>query len=163
MQWKTDNYTAEEVMAYQEAFQVTADRYRRLTRIVLLTIFSSVGIILGATFWNGFSLLLSNRAIFTPDAPWYIGGGALVCLVVGGIAAISRPALRCPACGKRLNVGIGRYCPECGSDRLGADVVGRPCCRDCGVVLWTAADPPARPYAIRVCTSCGLPLDFTGL
>src|SRR6267142_840818 len=107
------NYGPEDVTIYQEAFRPVAERYRQLRRIVWLAGAISVGLIIGASLLNGLSMLLFNRPLFLRHGPWYISAGGLVFLAICGIAQISLPCLRCPACQGLLDAGISRYCPEC--------------------------------------------------
>src|SRR3954471_7209829 len=156
------NYSAEDVVAYQEAFHPVAERYRRHRRIASLALACSLCLLIGASLVNGFSLLLFNQPLFTPRAPWYISAGGLICLVIGGIAMISKPPLRCPACQGFMDAGISRCCPDCGAHPLDTDLLRRPHCPSCG---WTMrlGKHGGRRYRVRVCTGCGLLLDPRGL
>jgi hypothetical protein len=156
------NYTAEEVMVYQDAFRPVAGRYRRNQRIGAVAIACSFCLLIGSSLVNGFYLLLFDRPLFAPRAPWYVGAGGLLCLVIWGVAMISKPPLRCPASQGLVGAGISRFCPDCGAHPLDTDLLRRPHCPSCG---WTMrlSKHGGRRYRIRACTGCGLLLDPRGL
>ncbi len=143
-------YTTEQAEELRRSFEAVAESYRRHGRVGLIGIAGFIFCIAGgALFLKGSR---PGLAVIVPAA---------VCWVIGVIAIISAPQLKCPGCGGRLDRGFGDWCPECGSDRLGpAGWLTSPRCDACGKRMRRAK---TRQYKIRACTHCGLMLDDRGL
>ena len=162
--WPTGsgNYSAEDVARFQEAFAPIAARYHRLRRVVLLAGGVGLGLLFVVLFANGLGMLLFDRPLFKEGVPWYVNAALLAYLTILAGAKIASPRLRCPGCGGFLEIGIGRYCPECGADKLETDLLRRPHCTQCGTTMKRGLHG-FRWYRIRACTTCGLVLDNRGL
>jgi hypothetical protein len=156
------NYSAEDMAKFQETFGPTAERYHRHRRIAWVAFGAGSCLLIGSLLSNGISKLVFDRALFAKDLPWYVTAVVFVCFAIFGVAMISCPHLRCPGCQGFLTKGIGRFCPECGSNGLETDLLGRPCCRNCGKTMKHGRNG-MRFYRVRACTSCGLMLDNRGL
>jgi hypothetical protein len=67
----------------------------------------------------------------------------------------------CPACQRKIDDGVQKFCPECGSNDLTPQsfmLWAR--CHSCGITLRRRK---GRSYKIRCCTNCGVFLDGKGI
>ena len=155
------SYSAEDVIRFRETFGPIAERYHRHRRIAWGAGGTGFCVVICLLLSNGISMLLFDKTLYAKDPPWYVTVIVVTCFVVFAGAMISRPRLKCPGCGGFLTKGIGRYCPECGSEGLETDWLGRPCCRGCGNTM-ARGRYGGRLYRVRACTFCGLMLDSRG-
>jgi len=121
-----------------------------------------LALLLGSSLSNGIARLLFDRPLFTGGFPWYVNAGLVIYMIIFAAIRIFSPRLRCPACGCFLENGVSRCCPQCGSDHLDTNLLGRPHCESCGRTMRTGLYG-VRRYQIRACTACGLMLDHGGL
>ena len=87
---------------------------------------------------------------------------AIIAFVVGSVAALCTPRLRCPACSGRIDAGNGTYCPQCGYATLVPHPkwAGWARCTTCNIDIVTV--PETRYHKIHSCTHCGCLLDPVG-
>jgi hypothetical protein len=145
------DYSDEERERFREVFAPRAARYRRYSRLSLLIAGCAfLGWMAAIRFLPGFGLEWVCGILFL----------GLLGLVVFG--RFSQPSLECPACHNDVDSRrLGRYCPECGSDRLQTRSWPlAPKCDACGAVMRRGK---SRGYSIRACTHCGVPLDDRGV
>lgn len=119
---------------------------------------------MAANLWIvAFGCSVAAPLLFAQQAAWWMAVPGAICLLGVLTATLLTPRLGCPGCRRNLREwGLGRYCPECGSQPL----------QPAG--LLTAAHCPAckksirykrrnsRQFVIRACTHCGLKLDEQG-
>ncbi len=68
----------------------------------------------------------------------------------------------CPACNRKVEVSVRKFCPECGSsDLTPKSFLLSAKCHSCGVNLRRGKG--GRSYKIRCCTHCGVFLDGKGI
>jgi len=116
----TTQYTAEESERLRRSFSPVAESYRRHNNVALAAAIAFI-------FCAGLGMLFEIRLLMVIPC-------AAICLIVFLGAGVSQPALVCPGCHGRLNRGLGRYCPECGSSQFqhGEGFRG-PHCGACGM------------------------------
>jgi hypothetical protein len=158
-------YTAEQVLAFQEAFRPVAGRYRNRRRIAALAMIAGFGLLLLSTLGKAVATFIFDQP-FQAGLPEILSGAMAACLIVGIVFWRSAPPLFCPACGADLDEDIEEaevvYCPECGSDRIRRDFLDRAKCEACGKTL-ASGKHGGRRHRLRACHICGLMLDFRGL
>jgi hypothetical protein len=143
------DYPAEERDRLRDAFRSTAAGYRRHGRIA-------------AWCFGGFlCCILLVLVLRKSSPPWFAMVPALVCWIAGFVAMMSAPRLVCPGCSNKMDINLGRYCPECGAPQLQPGGWFRsPRCGSCDRPM---RRNKTRGYKIRACTHCGLMLDEAGL
>ncbi len=154
------NYSTEEALRLLEDFSPIAAKYHQRRRIAFGAGAVGTVILVGSLLANGITRLATNHALFD-KAPWYLSLPQLVLILGAVIGYQAMGRLRCPGCRGFLLQGIGRYCPTCGSDKLGTDWLGRPNCNSCGSSLYRVKGN--RRYIVHHCTACGLLLDTEGM
>ena len=135
------DYSEAEKDRFRAAFGLVAKRERICNRIIL---------VLGIA---GFLLFVFSKQ---NDLWWLFCG---VILLSGFYAVLFGPV--CPACKKRVDDGVRKFCPECGS----SDLTPRSFflwarCHSCGAEL---RQRKGFSYKIRCCTHCGIFLDGKGI
>jgi len=160
-----ETYTAEEVTAFQQAFRPVAERYRHCTGIALIAFIAGFGLLMVWTVCKAVGTFVLDQP-FQAGLPDILALGMAGCFIVGIVFRRSAPGLVCPACGADLEEDIEEaevvYCPECGSDRIGRDFLGRAKCEACGKTL-TSGKGGGRRHRTRACHACGVMLDVTGV
>ena len=144
----TSHYTAEESERLRRAFSPLAKSYRRHSNIALAAAVAFM-------FCTSLGMLFHIHVLIVVAA-------ASMCLIVFLGAGVSQPALVCPGCQGRLDRGLGRYCPECGSSQFQhGEGFKAPHCGACGMRVTYGRQ--RRHYRMCACTHCGLMLDEKGL
>lgn len=139
-------YTPDELSRFREEYRPLVARYRRQGRILGFALVSAcLCMFLGMTLPWPFTMYF-----------WATGICSIAfCLFArGGVP-------NCPGCRKSPDLGLGEFCPNCGSralERSHGWFSGGPKCRACGL-----GKGGSRRYRIRACTHCGLGLDDRGL
>jgi RNA polymerase subunit RPABC4/transcription elongation factor Spt4 len=135
------DYSEVEREQFQIAFVPVARRYR---------IFHYSFLFLGlATFFICFFSKQNDR--------WWLFFGVILFGVI--YALLFAPT--CPACHRKIDDGIQKFCPECGSNDLTPQsfmLWAR--CHSCGKTLGRRK---GRSYKIRCCTNCGVFLNDKGI
>ena len=146
-------YSAADRTQFRTAFAPVAATYRRNRRIGAYAVVAWVG-----------SFLLP-RILPEPASSWltsWLFLPLILLFVLGIVAAWRSRRLICPGCTQNLEVGLGPYCPECGSGELQpGSFLKPPHCPACDRSL--KQKNHRRLYRIRACTHCGLMLDEQGL
>ena len=140
------DYAPEDLAAFRERFRPVAEHYHRRSGVAMFGM-------------GGFFLCIILSLAMPKHLHMYFFASAICSWVFFVIATPRTPD--CPACHRKLDAGLGVFCPECGSRSLQpagwfrsarCDFCGRSMRRD-----------KARHYKIRACTHCGVMLDKRGL
>jgi predicted RNA-binding Zn-ribbon protein involved in translation (DUF1610 family) len=141
----------EDLKRFREMFRPIAENYRRRMRNAYIIMAIALA-----------SILIDCALLLWFDSVWFVAF-FVVCWITIVIAFTSGPHLRCPACGKGLDVlELGLFCPECGAQAMQkGGWVSAPLCTSCGKRLRRGRGN--RMFKIRACTHCGVKLDDRGL
>ncbi|HEV8292063.1 MAG TPA: hypothetical protein VGP94_09070 [Tepidisphaeraceae bacterium] len=138
-----DEISAEEQARLRAQFAPILSSYRAHHRGAVLT------------FVLGFILMLISARF--PVAMC----GVIPIYAVALLIALGAPRLCCPNCGKRIDKGLGQFCPECSRCALApGDFFSAPECSACGKKI---RNDKYHSYTTHACTHCGLWLDDEGI
>jgi hypothetical protein len=135
------DYSEAEKDEFRAAFGPVARRERIFGRVFLVLVIA------------GFLLFIFSKQ----NDMWWLFCGVILLAI--SYAVLFGPV--CPACKRRIDDGVRKFCPECGS----SDLTPRSFllwarCHSCGTEL---RQRKGRSYKIRCCTHCGVFLDAKGI
>jgi hypothetical protein len=136
----------EDQLALKMSFEPKIRAYR-FYRIAALSSFCAL---------FGFIIFAGHESeMHRSSSPWLIG-----CLVIDVLlvllTAILSDCLLCPCCQKKINKGVGEFCPNCGSEKLvPGGWFSLPRCPECRRQIRIGRGNRI-VSKIRVCTWCGI-------
>lgn len=150
-------YSTQELIRFREEFMPLAESYNRRLRGVLKV----VALLLLSLIPFCFSIAYNFSYGY-----WLFGTGILICFVSMAYLLVTAK-ITCTACRRDLDVELGAYCPECGSElSYGRKSNVEADCKACGARLRfirQARGGRVRAYKIRSCSYCGVKLHEHGV